>query len=782
MKTALADRACTHCGTQFTPAEITAEFCCAGCQFVHHLIEEEGLDRFYELKGSERLMPASAAVLLPVDATWAEAVQIEAESRAGEGRLAEARFDLQGISCVGCVWLIEAVFEKAPGAGRCLVNVQRGEISLSWMTGQFDLPGFIARLRQFGYSLAPHTGRAVVPSASGLRLGLCGGLMLNAMAFTLPRYLGMEASFPLAGVFELVAALSATISLLAGGSYFIQRAWAAVRLRRLHLDVPIAAGILAAWLGSVAGWLTGYAGLLYFDFVATFIFLMLLGRRLQEASVAGNRSRLLHSDPLLAAAPSVVRGAELAIPPGAVIPVASELLEGPVSLSLEWINGEAEARSYAAGQLAPAGAVNLGAGPLKVRAREDWAESLLSQLAAPADEETDSVSARWLDRVLRLYLSVVLIASVSGGVWWLISGAGWATALQVSISVLVVSCPCALGVAVPMAHELAVGRLRRLGIFVRRVDLWPRLRRVKRLIFDKTGTLTLEAPGLVDPTVLDRLTPAALEKLALLVRDSRHPFDAGLREALSNRGIVRAAVAGDSVQEEPGKGRRHVDASGAVWTLGRADWAAAGEEPVPEGVDAVFRCDGVALASFRFTESVRPDARTEIAIFRQRGFDVRILSGDSQDKVSAVAACLDLPAGAAHGRLQPAEKAAWVREHGADALFVGDGANDSLAFDAAVCRGTPAVERGLLAEKADFYFLSRSLKPIRQLFEVAALRRSGVRQAFAFALLYNLGAIALALTGHMNPLLAAILMPLSSLVTLAIVRLAAGRRSGGPLG
>lgn len=806
----VSDRSCDHCGTRFVAATPAERFCCAGCHFVHDLITSEGLDRFYQLKGDDRLMPAGAAVLAPASVEWAADVLKAAEATAENG-LARAKFDLQGVTCMGCVWLIEAVFQKFPGAARLMVNAQRGEVTLSWMVGRFDLAAFAGRLTHFGYRLAPWTGRADSLGANGLRLGLAGGLAMNAMAFTLPRYLGMDQKFALSGVFELVAAASATLSLLACGSYFFGRAWGALRAGRLHLDVPIAAGLLAAWIGSVIGWIADHHQLLYFDFVATFIFLMLLGRRLQESSVSRNRARLLRADPLLQSVSvvdqgvkfaqrvtEVTRGQEICLPPSAVVPVNAELVSARASLSLEWINGEAEPRTWETGAIVPAGAVCLGGEEILVRAREDWSESLLARLSASSADPGEDPAARWLDRLLRVYLFVVLALAVAGGTtWWLWEG-DWTHALQVFISVLVVSCPCALGVAIPMAHELAVARLRQCGLFVRRADLWGRLRLVRRLVFDKTGTLTLEVPQLTNPNTLASLQPAARNALKTLVRDGRHPLAASLRQALAVLGRVPAPLTAADLAAPPsvvvhelaGLGVHFTDHLGAVWSLGRPDWSPVpdpnpaqlpsapliggsigGSHPNahPEGFDSILRCDGVPLAGFHFRETLRPDAVAELTAFRHQGFEIDILSGDRPDKVAAMAHSLGIPANRARGRLSPEEKADWIHEQAPNALFLGDGANDSLAFDAALVRGTPAIERGLLAEKADFYFLSRGLRPVRELFAVASARRHAVLAAFAFALAYNLSVVALSLAGRMSPLLAAILMPLSSAITLVIV-------------
>lgn len=790
MSLQLGDRSCAHCGTPFNPQREEDHFCCAGCAFVYDLIKEEGLEKFYDLKGNARLLPAGSSVLLPTETAWAEEIQAMAEAKTKSG-VAETRLDLQGVSCVGCVWLLEALFRQQPGAGRIVINAQRGEAQLSWVVEEFSLPTFVKRAAAFGYQFGLPTHNKEAAPAHGLRLGLAGGLALNAMAFTLPRYLGMEESFALAGVFELIAAASATLSLLACGSYFITRAWGALRLGRLHLDVPISLGIIAAWIGSIIGWLAGQESLLYFDFVATFIFLMLLGRRWQEASVARHRARLLRAEPLMQQVRVETEAGQVSrqvielrrrdiftLPSGGVNPVSADLLEESASLSLEWISGEAEPRRWEAGGLIPPGAVNLGQTPLRLRARENWEESFLAKLSAPAKDDTDNPAVHRSERLLRAYLSVVVALAFIGGVRWTVEKE-WVSGLQVFISVLVVSCPCALGVALPLAHELAVARLKQRGLFVRRADVWGRLRLVRQVVFDKTGTLTLETPQLQQPEALDGLRPAAREALAALVRESRHPLSQSLRQALAARGGLpalktRAALEGASAPVEyPGDGVTWLAPDGALWSLGRAGWfppqtsgEGRGEGPA---ADVVLRCDGVLVAAFSFTEAPRPDARCEIERLHRMGYHLAILSGDREEKVVAFAKRIGLPLDQVWARQSPEAKAAWLHEYAPRSLFIGDGANDSLAFDAALVRGTPAIERGLLTEKADFYFLSRGIQPVRDLLQTAQDHRRAVTMAFVFAVSYNAGVLSLALAGHMTPLLAAILMPLSSLITLLLV-------------
>jgi Cu2+-exporting ATPase len=431
-------------------------------------------------------------------------------------------------------------------------------------------------------------------------------------------------------------------------------------------------------------------------------------------------------------------------------------------ISLESISGEPEPRHLSAGGRVAAGSLNIGRAPLELEAMESWNDSLYRRLRESAEGDARNPQ---LDRILRCAISIVLVLAGGGFMaWWAATGDA-ARALQVMISVLVVSCPCALGVAVPLADDLAAARMERAGVFVRRAAFWPRLRRVRHVIFDKTGTLTLENPVLENPEALRALGPGARQALATMTFDSLHPVSRSLTESLASAGVT-AAVPGVRVHEAAGNGLWFTDADGARWSLGRPGW----ESPDDSEAHTVLACDGIPLARFRFRDTLRPDAVAETAALAKAGLTLHLLSGDRPEKVRRMAAALGIPQSRAHGSLTPHEKEAIVRriDHG-DTLYVGDGMNDSLAFSAAACTGTPVVDKGLLESKADFYFLGRSLRFFSRLMAAARLRATAVRRVAIFAIAYNAAAAGLSLAGLMNPLVAAIIMPLSGLVTLAIV-------------
>jgi Cu2+-exporting ATPase len=452
-------------------------------------------------------------------------------------------------------------------------------------------------------------------------------------------------------------------------------------------------------------------------------------------------------------AESLASGERFAVAAGALVPVEARLEAAEAEFSLAWITGEAEPRLFRAGQRVPAGASLAGGGrEVEFTAVQAWAGSLLAELSKPVERAPER--ARLIETVVRWYLVGILGAAFAAGVWWAWRTGDAAETGAVVISILVVSCPCALGLAFPLAEEIATVRLRKRGVFVRAGDLWQRLNRVGAVVFDKTGTLTRETPALRNPEALETLDTDARAALFALVRDNPHPVGRSLHEAILLRGW--AELLGGEVIEETGRGVRLGE-----WRL---------ERDVDGGCDAVLRRKGCALARFFFAESVRSDAREELEALKKRGLGLAVLSGDRDEKVAALAAELGVSAEWAKGGLSPREKAAWIETHsGAAALMLGDGANDSLAFDRALCRGTPAVHRGVLGAKSDFYYLGRGIGGVRALLEVNDDRRSTQTALLVFMIAYNMTAVGLAATGHMNPLFAAVLMPLSSLATLAIV-------------
>lgn len=767
--------ACRHCGAPLSdPRLAEAGFCCSGCAYVFRLIHEHGLDAYYKIKDTVTV-PADAAVFESRDYAWLSQAQAKAEEGAQKG-IPGLALDIQGISCAGCVWLVEKVFHQSPGARDIVVNAQLGTVQLRWIPGAFDAVQWARKVQAFGYLLGPAGEKPTVLESSGLvkRIGLCAAFTLNVMLFALPAYFGMSPDFEYAGLFKLLSLLFATLSLMVGGTYFISRAAGALRSGVMHIDLPIAIGIVGAYAATLVGWFLGLGRFFYADFVSTFILLMLIGRWAQVAAVERNRRRLLRQQPVntrlrTPAGPELPRDQIKAdciylVGPGETVPVESRLEAAAASFSLASISGEADSRVFNPGQHVPAGAVNLDRSDARLKALQPWEHSLLAQLLAPA--QRSGHRHLLMERVVRGYVVGILAASsAAAGSWWWFTG-DLARAGSVAISVLVVSCPCAIGLALPLVDEVATAMLRRQGLFIRENDLWSKLGRVRKIVFDKTGTLTLESPQLMNPESLAKLGRTECSALLALVQTNLHPIGRCLHEALLCSGPAEAMEG--QVEEEIGRGVWM-----GPWSLGQAGWRDGGAG----SPDTIFARAGEAVARFRFSDAVRPGAAAEVAQLSGAGYQVYILSGDRREKVAAMASELGLPDSCALGEMGPAEKAAWIETNAkSDSLMLGDGANDSLAFDCALCRGTPVIHRGVLESKTDFYYLRKGIGGVRDLLETARVHHRTQVLVILFSVVYNLAACSFAMAGKASPLVAAVIMPASSLVSLAIVGF--GMRSG----
>lgn len=771
-------KACAHCGTPFHPRKEDDRFCCGGCAYVYQLLHEEGFERFYDFQEGQGA-PVGAWALSPRDDRWLRERQEKAEADVNSGQTASMELEVQGITCVGCVWLLERLYQRLPGARRIDLDPTQGRVRVLWKPGEMDLPAFACEAQRFGYLLGPPGERAPQSESRQLagRVGLAGAFALNAMMFTLPVYLGMSPTFPLAPYFGWLTILFSTLAVATGGSYFFARAYRALRAGAMHLDLPIALGIAAAYVGSLAGWMLGEAQVVYFDFVAIFVFLMLAGRWFQERAVERNRRSLLeggsHNSTVRVKAgdawqPQPVdtmrAGLCLHLQRGETLPVAARLQGEGAAFSLESICGEAAPRQFQPGQQVPSGAILLDL-EAQMEASEGWSQSLYKQLLEALPDVAAGRHAG-LEQLLRGYLLTVLLIAFAGALGWALAGEGTA-ALQVAVSILVVSCPCALGLAWPLATERAIANLRRRGVLVREPSLLGKLLRVRRLVFDKTGTLTLESPRLLDATPLEAMDSTERAALWTMVRDNPHPVSRGLREALLRYPEAR--------HDEPVHGRlREVPGEGLIFE-GQSTWALLRpprDNSAENEGDVRWERDGQLRANFRLVDQPRESAREELQTLRQSGLALQILSGDRTEKVQSLASALGFKPAEALSRQSPTEKEAWVRAHDPEGiLYLGDGANDALAFNAAACRGTPVADRSLLASRADFFLLGHDLRGLRHLLQAARWRQAALRRVFTFATLYNIATVGYALAGMMHPLLAAILMPLSSVLTLALIGL-----------
>jgi Cu2+-exporting ATPase len=762
MHTGAAVTSCGHCGQTTTDGN---QFCCLGCETVAALLRERGLTRYYALGGRTKV-PASAPT--PRDHLWL--APLLARLRSGTTR--QVVLDVQGLRCAACTWLLEETFRRMAGGRRILVDPGVGRIELH-AEADFDLAGYVAEVERFGYVLGPPNK---VPDREGdallSRAGVAIAVAMNVMTFALAEYLGLS-SGPLLAALRLLSVILAGVAVLVAAPPFLRGALDSLSRGVLSLDVPISLGILLASAAALHGYLTTGEPR-FADTLSVFVALMLVGRVIERRALGRARRQLLDvgdvpalfvrriEDGAIRVVPAslLAAGDELVIAPGEVVPVDGTLLDEAAEISLDWISGESRPEPRMRAEIVPAGAFVQSRTGARLRALGAFDDSPLLALLRRAPEGDGGT--RFWDRVARLWAALVLAASAATLLGWGLLAGDWEGGMAATTAVLVVTCPCGIGIANPLAHELARATLRRVGLFVRTARALDRAADVESVVFDKTGTLTTGALRVAHAEAGPRSPSEHELAIALaLASGSSHPKAEAVRRHLDARTPRRADV---RATELVGRGVEGWS-GGRRYALERS------------GEDTAFTVDGAPLLVFTFTEDLRADAVREVARLRDAGLAVSILSGDAPDRVLELGARLGVPAERCVGGASPEDKAAWLRARASErALFVGDGLNDTLAASAAFLSGTPAIDRPFLPSRTDFHFTAGGggggLSPIRELLSVGRRLRSVTRRNLGFAFAYNAVAIAIAASGAMHPWLAALLMPLSSLAVIGSAALA----------
>ncbi len=759
--------ACLHCGLPMGATSVRG-FCCQGCATVYELLRGEDLDRYYQL----RTGPGSPVTDLPDkdrDLSWLQ----DAVADDSTERETHLKLDIQGIHCAACVWLIEKTFSNQPGALRIIVNPALGSMEC-WFSPPFSLPTWVRSVERFGYRFGPalKTGDR---KSDGLllRLGISIALAINVMMLSVALYLGLSEG-RLYDVFRGAIYGLATVSVLMGGPVFMRSAIAGLRNGILHLDVPISIGIILAYAGSSWGFWTGRDNALYLDSVSVFIALMLLGRYLQGRVLSANRDRLLANDGTdglrsqklvdgsisTIKSTEIVQGDTLLIPPGSLIPIEATLHSANAQISTDWINGESKPQQVREGQSVLAGSFNAGASAITVLSQSDWDASPLEKLLRPPQDDALGAHEGGLSQFISsYYVGAVLTAALIGfGFWFFYSHSG-TRALEVATAVLVVTCPCAFGIASPLAHEMVQAKLRREGVYLRSGNFLNQALKIRKIVFDKTGTMTTGKMRLQDPAVLQNLSPVQRQMLFDLCSQSSHPTSKAIAFELENNSLKLSADR--DVQEVFGMGMECRE-KGEVYRLGRAQWAT--ESPSSEQ-DTVFSHNGQTIITLATQEEPRLDAAAQIELLHKDGYQLYLLSGDSQQRVMDFGRKMGFADDHIIAEQDPEQKRQWIASHRKEEiLFLGDGINDSLAAQEASCSGTPALDRPFMASHCDFYLGSENIAPLRFALQASRTLHRVIRRNLVFALIYNVCAIGVAWAGLMSPWLAAILMPTSSIV------------------
>ena len=703
----------------------------------------------------------------------------------GDGT-AQIELAVPAIHCGGCMRKVEEGLRKLDGVVGARVNLSTRRVSVRF--DDANLPPLVETLTRLGYP--PHlfedAGEKKDRIFSGLLVGLAvsGFAASNIMLLSVSVWSGADGATR--DLFHWVSALIALPALAVGGGHFYRSAWQALRHGRMNMDVPIAIAITLAYGLSLYETIS-HGEHAYFDASVSLIFFLLIGRTLDHmmrdkarSAVAG-LARLAPGGAVVLLPDGgrdyrpvgrIEPGDRLLIAAGERIPVDGRVIAGASDLDRSLVNGESDPQPVAAGAQVQAGTLNL-TGPLTLAATARADESFLAEMMRmmEAAEGGRSRYRRIADRASALYAPLVHSAAFVTFLGWMAYTEGdWRRAITIAIAVLIITCPCALGLAVPIVQVVAARRLFEQGVMVRDGSAMERLAEIDAVMFDKTGTLTMGRPLLVNRA---DIAADALAVAAALGGQSRHPLSRAI--ARSADGKI-PAVDLDGIVEVPGFGIEG-EADGSLWRLGRAEWALGRDREA----GTVLARDSEEQARFEFRDVLRPDAQVTIRRLQQAGMPVEMLSGDSEPACRAVAESLGIKRYAA--ALMPADKVARIERMeagGHRALMVSDGLNDAPALSAAYVSMAPASAADIGRNAADLVFLRDSLAAVPLAIDVS--RRAGrlIRQNIGLAIAYNMVAIPIAVFGHVTPLIAAIAMSGSSmLVTANALRLlVAGRKRG----
>ena len=695
---------------------------------------------------------------------------------------AKIALSLPTIHCAACISKIESGLTAHPGVRSARVNLtlKRASIDAAPDVTAEEMRGLVEGLGFEAHELDAGTLSATSTDRAGrellMRLAVAGFAAMNVMLLSVSVWAGAEDATR--DMFHWISAAIALPAIAFSGVPFFRNAWGALRHGRLNMDVPITLAIALAVVTSL--WETALSGEhAYFDAAIALTFFLLAGRYLDHRTRAIARSaaeeltalevpravRLRDGAEEMINVSELVLGDLIRVRPGGRMPVDGEIVTGTSEIDRSLLTGETRPVFAGQGQAVSAGEVNL-TGPLTIRATAVGAETSLHRMAdlVAIAESGRSRYTSLADRAAKLYAPGVHILSGLAFAGWYLATWDPRTALNIAAAVLIITCPCALGLAVPAVTTAASGRLFRRGMLIKHETALERLAQVDTVVFDKTGTLTAGMPRLDGIETLPR---EAVSVARALAEASSHPLALALAAAARDAGIDAAAVT--DLSELPGYGTKGVY-QGREVRLGRASWTRA--EALPQTATFLDTGDGAPVA-FPFTDALRPGAEEAVAALLADGARVILMSGDSEPAVAALAQRLGITEWTSQAL--PADKSARVealREAGAHVLMVGDGLNDTAALAAAHVSISPASALDAARVASDIVLLGNDLAPIAAACGTARTATRRIRENFRIATVYNIVAVPLAVAGLATPLIAALAMSASSItVSLNALRL-----------
>ncbi|WP_084276528.1 heavy metal translocating P-type ATPase [Nitratiruptor tergarcus] len=777
---------CDHCHLEFDESVMIKDgdlhFCCKGCQGVYHLLKAEGLDSFYDKLGDTKLQPAT---------TQTEDLQkfdlegfIKRYVKQRDDGLYEIHLIIEGIHCAACVWLNEKVLHKLPGIIEASINYSNNKAKIIWDPSELKLSKIIETIRSIGYNAYPYDPKLQEERAIKQRRDYYARILvavfatMNIMWIAIAQYIGFFTGMrsDIKNILNIAEFALATPTLFYSGWVFYRGAYYGLKNRFINMDFLVAAGATLAYIYSIYAMLT-HTGEVYFDSVTMIITFVLVGKYLEVLSkkqAVDTVDSLLGSLPAevvvvkdgqkaLVSIENVLVGDIIEIKPGEKVVIDGVIVSGEGSFDESSLTGESEPVYKRKGDEVLSGSILLDS-VIRYRATKEFSTSLLSNIATLLEDAvTKKPYLEQLANQISGYFSVTILSiALLTFLGWLWYTQDFERALIVAVSVIVIACPCALGLATPMATLVGIGEALKRGILFKEASFLETTAKANTLVLDKTGTITKGKPSVVSE---ERFKEFDESIVYTLVEQSNHPISKGVWEYLKSKNEFTLLNVKD-VKEIKAKGveaniQGHSVVGGSLEFLREKNIKIA-----YSGDNSLFAVaiDGELVVLYELSDEIREQAAYAIGKIKELGFTVWILTGDNEKAAAKVAKKVGIDNYKA--KLLPQEKSAFIEQlhkEGRVVIMAGDGINDAIALacsDIAIAMGSGA---DIALSVSDVVLLDE--KPIK-IYEAVVISKRvfrAVKENLALSLLYNVVAVPLAVLGYVNPLFAALAMSLSSL-------------------
>lgn len=695
----------------------------------------------------------------------------------------ETELGIAELNCGACISKIEKQLRSLDAVCQVRANLTKKRVCVQWYKDQ-SATDILASLRDMGFTatlINSSDEQQSSPIKPYLRaLAVAGFAASNIMLMSVAVWSGADTNTQ--QLFHWVSAAIAIPAIVYSGSVFFKSAWLAVRNGRTNMDVPISVGIVLSVLLGLYDTINQHDRV-YFEAATMLVFFLLIGRtldlqmRTRAASTVDGLKALEPpgafvlnelGKPDYKAINEVIPGDIFIVKPGHRTPVDGTIVSGNSTINTAIVDGESQAKLCRKGQLIYGGSLNIDA-ELTIKATANRDQSFLAQMHKLVQFAQSSKSGytQIADKAAQWYAPVVHTAAlIAFGLWIYLTG-DIHRSLTVAISVLIITCPCALALAVPMVHVIGGNQLLKRGIIMKGGGSLERLAEIGTIVFDKTGTLTDEA-RIVNSSA--QYTDDQLKLAASIAHSSMHPHAKAIMQIANQSGIYTPKLTSEVI-ETPGCGLE-TTINNKVIRLGKREWAAYSEYSHKNvdnkaGSETVLTSNGRIVTTFSFIDELRLDASVAIQRLRERAFNLALVSGDKPEAVTKVAKRLDLVD--AHGSMMPADKVSFIQHlsKSSPAMMVGDGINDSGAMAAAHVAMAPGTAASVGRNLADFIFMADSLQAVPDALEIAYKAKLLVKQNISLAVLYNMAVLPVAFLGLVTPLIAAIAMSLSSILVVA---------------